>query len=353
MAFFKTTSPHAHAVMNTGGLMRWVLGAMLPGIIALTYFFGWGSLINIVLASITALTCEALVLYLRRRPIGVYLNDGSALVTAFLLAIALPPYAPWWLLVIGTAIAIILAKQLYGGLGFNPFNPAMIGYVILLISFPLEMTQWGAATPLLNEAQSLPSLTASLQQVFMGIAIDGYTGATPLDLFKQQQGYMVEQIYANEPVFNRALWAGAGWEWVNIAFLLGGLVLLYKRIFTWHAPVAMLVALTLMAAIFYDSGSSNSGGSPLLHLLSGGTMLGAFFIITDPVSSATSNKGRLIFGASIGVLIYIIRVWGNYPDAIAFAVLLMNFAAPFIDYYTLPRTYGHKRSEKATRSREP
>jgi electron transport complex protein RnfD len=168
---------------------------------------------------------------------------------------------------------------------------------------------------------------------------DGATMATPLDVVRQNSSLLINDLWAQNPQFG--LWAGVGWEWVNIAFLAGGLWLLYKRVFTWHAPVAMLAALALMAALFYDGGSSASGGSPLFHLLSGATMFGAFFIVTDPVTSAVSLRGRLIYGALIGVLIYIIRVRGNYPDAVAFAVLIMNFAAPFIDYYTQPRTYGH------------
>ena len=284
------------------------------------------------------------------------MKDCSALVTAVLLALALPPYTPWWITVVGSASAIILAKQLYGGLGYNPFNPAMVGYVVLLISFPVEMTRWGLPQDL-TVNQTLPTLFESLQWVFIGssdsIAIDNFTGATPLDYFKNQQGMTTAEIYASTPLLQQGLLAGVAWEWVNIGFLAGGLVLLYKKIFTWHAPIAMLTTLTVLSAIGYLNGSSDSGGSPLFHLLSGGTMLGAFFIITDPVSSAVSNKGRLIYGASIGLLVYIIRYWGNYPDAIAFAVLLMNFAAPLIDYYTLPRTYGYQRTHSATRRREP
>ncbi|MBX2808355.1 MAG: electron transport complex subunit RsxD [Cellvibrionaceae bacterium] len=354
MSFIRTSSPHSLTQNNTGALMRWVIAATLPGFIALCYFFGWGIVINLALSCITAVACEACILRLRGRPVAFYLKDCSALVTAVLLGLALPPYAPWWLVLIGSATAIILAKQLYGGLGFNPFNPAMVAYVVLLISFPVEMTRWGLAQDLLAQGQTLPELTTTLQWVFTQhtALLDAYTGATPLDLFKNAQGLMAAQIYEQHPLFSQARFAGVGWEWVNLGFLLGGLFLLYKKIFTWHAPVSMLAALTLMAALFYDGGSSQSGGSPLLHLLSGSTMLGAFFIITDPVSSASSPRGRIIYGALIGVLIYIIRVWGNYPDATAFAVLLMNFAAPFIDYYTLPRTYGHVRSERTTRSRE-
>jgi len=355
MAFIRASSPHTHVASTTGDVMRWVILATLPGFIALTYFFGWGTLINLVLASITALASEALILKLRNRPIAFYLKDYSALVTAILLGLSLPPYAPWWLIVLGTATSIILAKQLYGGLGFNPFNPAMVGYVVLLISFPVEMSQWASPQTLMAGGQALPSFSEAMNIVFAGNSalVDGYTGATPLDLFKNQQGLMVEQIVAEYSLFNQAMFAGVGWEWVNLGFLAGGIYLLYKRAFTWHAPISMLAALLVMSVLFYDFGSSSSGGSPWLHLLSGSTMLGAFFIITDPVSSAVSNKGRVIYGAGVGILIVLIRVWGNYPDATAFAILLMNFAAPFIDYYTLPRTYGHKKAERATRSREP
>jgi len=354
MAFIRITSPHAHNTNTTRQVMTLVILATLPGFITLSYFFGWGTFVNLLIACSSALASEAFILYLRKRPIVFYLNDMSALVTAILLGLALPPYVPWWIVVIGTASAIMLAKQLYGGLGYNPFNPAMVGYVILLISFPVEMTRWATPQPLLVDGSSLPSLSESLTIVFLGAqtSIDGFTGATPLDVFKSQQGLLVEQINNDQRLFSNALIAGLGWEWVNLAFLAGGFLLLYKKVFTWHAPVGMLAALSILAMLFYDGGSSDSGGSPLLHLFSGGTMLGAFFIITDPVSSAVSNKGRLIYGAGIGILIYVIRVWGNYPDAVAFAVLLMNFAAPFIDYYTLPRTYGHKKSSTATRSQD-
>ena len=322
--------------MSTPRVMQNVLLATLPGVIVLTHFFGFGTLVNIAWACIVALACEALALALRRRPVAFYLKDYSALVTATLLAIAMPPYAPWWLIAVGIAGAILLAKHLYGGLGYNPFNPAMAAYVILLISFPVQMTAWAPPRGL----EQLPGLMASLQACFTPGAYDGVTMATPLDLMKQNNSLLIADLYAQTPQFGR--WAGLGWEWVNLAFLAGGAWLLYKRIFSWHAPVAMLASLSLFAAVFYDGGSSASGGSPLFHLLSGATMFGAFFIVTDPVTSAVSVRGRLVYGAMIGALVYIIRVRGNYPDAVAFAVLIMNFAAPFIDNYTQPRTYGHQ-----------
>ena len=315
-----------------------VLLATVPGVIVLTHFFGFGTLINIAFGCLVAVACESVALKLRGRPLAFYLKDYSALVTATLLCIALPPYAPWWLIALGVASAILLGKHLYGGLGYNPFNPAMVGYVVLLISFPLQMTAW--APP--RGAGEVPGLMAALQACFTPAAFDGVTMATPLDLMKQNNSLLVKDLWQQYPQFGR--WAGLGWEWVNLAFLAGGAWLMYQRIFTWHAPLAMLTALALMAALFNDGGSSASGGSPLFHLLSGATMFGAFFIVTDPVSSAVSVRGRLIYGALIGVLVYIIRVRGNYPDAVAFAVLIMNFAAPLIDYYTQPRTYGHPRS---------
>jgi electron transport complex protein RnfD len=248
-------------------------------------------------------------------------------------------------------VAIVLAKQLYGGMGFNPFNPAMVAYVLLLISFPVQMTQWATPLPMLADGHTAPSLVAALDKIFFGTPIDGYSSATVLDIMKQNSGLTLDALYQQQPVFTEGRWAGAGWEWVNIAFLIGGIYLLYKKVFTWHAPVSMLLALALMAALFYDSGSSNSGGSPIFHLLSGATMLGAFFIVTDPVSSAVSTRGRIVYGALIGVVIYVIRAWGtSYPDGVGFAVLLLNFAAPFIDYYTTPRTYGHKKPRRATDS---
>lgn len=347
----RVTSPHTHSTRSTGQLMRLVVFATLPGLAALTLAFGWGSLFNVVLASASALLFEALIMKLRGRPVAFYLRDCTALVTGVLLGLALPPYCPWWLVVTGSAVSIILAKQLYGGMGYNPFNPAMVGYVVLLISFPVEMTQWAAPASTLGEGQSLVGLVEGLKQIWLGVPVDGYTAATPLDVVKQNSGLLLDDLYASNPTLSNGLWAGAGWEWVNLGFLLGGLFLLYQRVFTWHAPVSMLVTLAVVSVFFYD-GSAQSQGSPLFHLFSGATMLGAFFILTDPVSSAVSNRGRLVYGALVGLLLYVMRAWSNYPDAVAFAVLLANFAAPFIDYYTLPRTYGHKQPRRATEKRE-
>ncbi len=336
MTLLKITSPHAHGPLSTAQVMKTVLLATIPGVIALTWFFGPGTLINILFGGLIALALEYAVMRLRGRDPAFYLKDFSVLVTSTLLCIALPPYSPWWLIVVGMGAAVVFGKHVFGGLGYNPFNPAMVGYVVLLISFPLQMSSWTAPRGL----GDVPGFGDAFTTLFWGRDhFDGITMATPLDVMRQNKGLLIEDLYQQAPQFGQ--WAGVGWEWVNLAFLAGGLWLLKQRIFTWHAPLAMLATLGLCAAAGFDGGSSDSGGSALFHWLSGATMFGAFFIVTDPVSSAVSNRGRLIFGGLIGVLVYIIRVSGNYPDAVAFAVLIMNFAAPFIDQYTQPETYGH------------
>ncbi|CEG53098.1 RnfABCDGE type electron transport complex subunit D [Pseudomonas sp. NP21570] len=336
MALPRITSPHAKGPSRTQRVMLLVLAATLPGVIVLTWLYGAGTLINMAWACAAALGFEAAILKLRQRPVGFFLRDGSVLVTAVLLALALPPYSPWWLTLIATGCAVVFGKQLYGGLGQNPFNPAMIGYVVVLISFPVEMTTW----PVPHSV----GLSAGLQHI-LGIASlpDGWTQATALDVLKVNKSLTIDELWSN-PAFGH--FGGIGSEVVNLAFLAGGLFLLHKRLFSWHAPVGMLAALVVMSLVFWNGSGSDSNGSPLFHLLSGATMLGAFFIVTDPVSSATSPLGRLIFGVGVGILVYVIRAWGGYPDGVAFGVLLMNLAAPTIDYYTRPRTYGHRKAER-------
>ncbi|MBL4851961.1 MAG: electron transport complex subunit RsxD [Gammaproteobacteria bacterium] len=340
MEFKTPTSPHIHSGDSVSRVMLLVIAATIPGIAVYVGYFGWGVVINILLALVTALVCEAGMLLIRKRPVLPFLYDGSAVVTAVLLALALPPIAPWWMVVMGAAFAIIIAKQLYGGLGYNPFNPAMAGYVMLLLSFPIEMTRWQA--PLNNTNVSL-SFIDSWNITFSGLkdnVNDAISMATPLDTLKTQLRLEqnIEQIITGNPLFSNL--AGLGWEWINIAFLIGGLFLIYKRIISWHIPVAMLTTIAVLSGVFYLI-DADTFSSPMIHLLSGATMLGAFFIATDPVSAATSNPGRIVYGIGIGVFTYVIRTWGGYPDAVAFSVLLMNMVAPTIDYYIKPRVFGH------------
>lgn len=323
--------------------MLQVLLALLPAIAAITWFFGYGLLINLVLASVTALLAEAVVMRMRGRPALPALADLSALVTAWLLAIALPTILPWWMVVLGTLFAIVVVKHLYGGLGYNPFNPAMAGYLLLLISYPMEMTR--RLSPNIPK-EHMPDLLDSLNISFLGVippgtSWDALTGATPLDALRTKlaMGLSVEQIHTG------SFWghmSGQPWEWVSLCVLLGGLWLLYRRIISWHIPVAMLGALGALSFLFFllDPHHYPVG---FFHLVSGATMLGAFFIATDPVTSSTTKLGQLVYAASIGVIVFAIRSWGGYPDAVAFAVVLMNMAVPMIDHYTQPRVVGHGR----------
>jgi electron transport complex protein RnfD len=341
-ALLRQSSPHLRGPGRTGAVMRLVMLATAPGLLMLVVHFGWGPAINVLLAAGTACLAEALILALRRRPIATVLRDSSALLTGVLLGLALPPFLPWWMTVLGSAFAIVFGKQLYGGIGHNPFNPAMVGYVVLLISFPLAMTTWALPAGLTEQGAASPVAAAEAIFAASDGAIDAYTGATPLDDFKHRRGLTSEE-WAEQSGLDGLL-GGRGWEWVNLAFLAGGLYLIRRGLFSWHAPGGMLATLGILAILFWDTGSSEGHGGPLFHLFSGATMFGAFFILTDPVSSATSPRGRLVFGIGAGILLFVIRAWGSYPDAIAFAVLLMNLAAPLIDRYTRPRAYGHART---------
>ena len=340
MRFQTVTSPHVLLDTGVGQVMRRVLYAMLPGVAALVWFFGWGVLVNLVIATTVALAAETAMLAARGKPVLLHLDDFSAVVTAWLLAVALPPLAPWWLTTIGALSAIVVAKHLYGGLGYNPFNPAMIGYVVLLISFPREMSTWLIPHGV-GQAHAM-TLVETWRAIFVGVpGVDGLTGATPLDVLRTQMGLglSVAEI-RNSPVFG--LVSGHGWEWAALGFLLGGLWLVSIRAADWRIPAGMLGGLAVISTVFYLI-SPQKYAPPWFHLWSGAAIFGAFFIATDPVTASATPRGRLIYGAGIGILVYIIRAFGGYPDGVAFSVLLMNIAAPTIDLYTQPRTFGARR----------
>ncbi|MDT0604752.1 electron transport complex subunit RsxD [Thalassotalea castellviae] len=349
MAYWIASSPHNHLQSKTSALMRLVIYATIPGILTQWYFFGWGNIIHISLAIATALLTEFTVLSLREKKVSEQLFDGSAILTAILLGISLPALAPWWISVIGSIFAIAIVKQLYGGIGLNPFNPAMAGYVMLLISFPVQMTSW--QPPL--ELMSVPlDFINTLSVIFTNYTYDGYsveqlrthidghTMATPLDTVKTS---LTLGLTINESMNNIVIgeYFGVGWQSINLAFLLGGIFLLFKKAIPLVTPLSFLGSLFICSFIAFLI-SPDSNASTLFHWFNGACMLGAFFILTDPVSGATSVKGRIIFGALAGFLVFIIRKFGGYPDAVAFAVLLCNMSAPLIDQYTRPRTYGHK-----------
>lgn len=308
--------------------MKRVLLAVLPGALAMTAFYGWGVVFNVLLSGLIALAVEAGVLRLRRRPLKAELSDGSALVTATLLALALPPYCPWWLTVTAAACALLFGKHLWGGAGNNPFNPAMLGYALVLVTFAPQMSQWPDGHGV--------GLQEGVQQIFMGHAApDAWASATALDSLRINTSLTVDELFASDPAFGR--FGGQGAEWVSLAFLAGGLFLLQQRVFSWHAPVGMLSSLFIVSLLCWNGSGSDSHGSPLFHLLTGATMLGAFFIVTEPVSGAKAPLARLLFGVGTGLLIYLIRTWGGYPDGVAFAVLLMNLFVPTLERFAKAR----------------
>ena len=307
--------------------MKLVLLALLPGLLVMFWWYGWGVLINLVLAVATAMTVEVIVTRLRRQPLQPTLSDGSAIVSATLLAAALPPYCPWWLTATAVAAGLLFGKHLYGGVGKNPFNPAMLGFALAMVMFPQPMTHW--------PAHGL-DLSAAVQQVFnIGQAPDAWVQATALDSLRINKSLTMDELFASHSAFGH--FGGRGVEWVNLAFLGGGLFLLQRRVIAWHAPVGMLASLFVVSLLCWNGSGSDSHGSPLFHLLSGATMLGAFFIITEPVSGARSALARLLFGVGVGLLTYLIRTWGGYPDGVAFAVLLMNLCVPTLERFAASR----------------
>ncbi len=286
-------APYIHAPITVGSIMRRVVYALVPGTLLSACYFGIGVIVNCTLAVVFALLFEALILKLRRQDIARTLKDGSAVVTAILFSLVLSPYTVWWVTLVGIAFAIIVAKHLYGGIGRNPFNPAMAACVFVLLCFPEET-------------------------VFQAGA-DG-TGTS-------------------DPVYG--LPGSMGREWIAIAWLTGGVWLMMHKIIRWQTPAAVLSSFSITSLCFYVI-NPDSYFSPVHHLFGTGVIFCAFFIATDPSSSPATPSGKILYGAGIGFLIYLIRTWGNYPDSIAFPVLFMNALAPLFDYYTRPAAPGKK-----------
>ncbi|MFA6013530.1 MAG: electron transport complex subunit RsxD [Gallionellaceae bacterium] len=339
-------SPFITKSNSVSEIMFKVMLALIPGIALYVWYFGPAILVSLTLASLTALATEAVMLKLRERPLKPFLSDNSAVLTAWLLALSIPPLAPWWMVVVGTAFAIAVSKHLYGGLGNNPFNPAMIGYAVLIISFPAHMTHW--LTPHALGSIEL-SFAEQLGYIFNGVlpnglTLDAVTMATPLDTLKTQLhlGLSAHDI-RDMPIYGRL--AGKGSEMVALGFAIGGLYLLLNRIITWHLPLVFLGALFATAGIFHLLDPTHYV-APLFHWFSGAAMIGAFFILTDPVTSPTTAKGKIIFAIGAGVLTYLIRAFGGFPDGLAFATLFMNICVPLIDAWTQPKVFGKRESNK-------
>lgn len=329
-------SPFFRRPSSVRAVMLKVLAALLPGIAIYVWFFGAAILVQILLASVAALAGEALMLKIRGKPLGLFLGDGSALVTAWLIALTFPPIAPWWLVVVATLLAIVVAKHLYGGLGQNPFNPAMVAFCVMIVAYPQLMSQWPAV--------GFTDFSAQLTAIFGTRHLDAIVMATPLDAMRTALHVAaakatVASIFGSGASFGNI--GGKGWEWIATGYLLGGLWLMQQRVIAWHAPAAFLGTLMAIAGVASLLGPDRFTG-PLFHVLTSGAMLGAFFIITDPVSGATTPRGKLIFGAGAALLTWIIRTFGAFPDGIAFATLLMNICVPLIDMATQPPVFGHK-----------
>lgn len=325
---YLSSSPHIHASQDSAQIMRAVIYALLPACAVSIYFFGLPALRVLVLCTLGCVAAEILCQKMMSRPASW--RDGSAALTGILLALNLPPASPWWLALLGAFIAIVIGKQVYGGLGHNPFNPALVARVVLLISFPVQMTTWSAPTPL-------------------GSGLDAVTAATPLGEMKNAvmlSGELPAALQQGSWDYFVGNMGGCLGEVSALALLLGAAYLFWKRIITWHIPLSFLGSVVVIAGLFWLIDPSRYP-DPLFHLLTGGLMLGVFFMATDMVTSPVTARGMLIFGFGCGVLTVLIRLFGGYPEGVSFAILLMNAATPLIDRYTRPRPFGAQRPAQA------
>ena len=342
MEFVRRDAPFIAPQANVAAVMRQVLYALLPAAAVHVWYFGPGIIFNMMVAVAFCVGGEAAMLHARGKAVAPVILDYSAIVTAVILAFALPPLTPWWVTATAALFGIVVAKHLYGGLGFNIFNPAMAGYVVVLVAFPTYLNFW--TVPRIDDLDfhyvNFPetlyyTLTGSLPD---GLTVDAVSRASPLDAVKAGLSTMhtFAEIDANPMMGD---FGGRGWEWIANFILAGGIWLLMKKIIRWHIPLGVFAGLLVPSAVMYAI-ESGANASPGFYLFSGGTMLCAFFVATDPVSAAASPRGRFIYGAGIGFLIYAIRRWGSYADGVAFAVIIMNMAAPAIDHFTTPRALG-------------
>ena len=352
MQFERRDAPFITPSSDVASLMRHVLYALVPAALAYIWYFGPGFIFNLIIAAAFCVLGEAAMLRVRGKAVEATLADSSALVTAALLAFAMPALTPWWVTASAALFGIVFAKHLYGGLGYNLFNPAMAGYVMALIAFPLDMNLWTA--PRMGDIDyHFMSVAETARYTLTGtfpdyLSFDAISRATPLDFVKAGLNNMqtFDELRAY-PIMGD--FGGRGWEWIGNFLAIGGGWLLLKKIIRWQIPVGVLAGLLVPSGFAYFL-LPGINPSPGFHLFTGGTILCAFFIATDPVSAATSNRGRLVYGLGIGLLIYAIREWGSYADGVAFAVLLMNMAVPTIDSLTRPPIVGHTRSRGGAKS---
>jgi len=344
------SSPHIHGGDSIRSQMMSVILALLPAGMVSVYMFGWLAVFQITLCMTACLLTEWLTLKWMGRsttPVG----DLSAALTGLLLALTLPAMTPWWMTLLGAVFAIGLGKQVYGGLGYNPFNPALSARIILLVSFPMQMTSWVIPMHLSTAGIDLYAFSQAWALFTGGAAalaqsIDAVTMASPLGYVKTAwtQGISVNDAFQAyhysylDAFIGRE--AGSLGETSALALLIGGIYLLARNTISWHIPVSFIVTIALLATVA-NSINPQHYTPPMFHLLAGGLMLCAFFMATDPVSSPVTPVGQLVFGIGCGILTWCIRTWGGYPEGAMFAVVLMNCAVPLIDHYCRPKVYGH------------
>ena len=326
--FLVSSSPHLHDGQTVAGIMKLVIYALLPATAFSIYMFGLAALRVILISVVSAVVFEVLAQRIMNRPIRI--RDYSAVLTGLLLALNLPATSPWWMILVGTFFAIVVAKQLYGGLGYNPFNPALVGRVVLLISFPVQMTaRW--VTP-------------------SAWGMNAVTTATPLGRIRESFLTLgrIDVQFTRQELFDLLIGnrAGSLGEVSVILLLAGGIFLIATKVISWHTPVAYIGTVWILTGIFHLINPSRYA-DPSFHIITGGLFIGAFFMATDYVTSPIMGKGMLIFGAGCGVFTVIIRLFGAYPEGVSFAILLMNAATPLIDRYTKPAVFGAVK-EKAT-----
>lgn len=309
-----STSPHIFSRDSVNRIMWDVAIALVPAFMASVYFFGLAALRVMVVTIVSALVTEALILRFKKAPVTI--NDGSAFITGMLLAFVLPPGIPLWMAALGGVIAISIAKQAFGGLGCNIFNPALVARAVLLISWPVAMTTW-------RPPRSIP--------------FDALTYATPLGILKES----LQQVLPSYRDIFIGNVGGCIGETSVLALLIGAAYLLYRRHITWHIPLTFVGTVALLTWAF--GGDELFSGNFLLHLLAGGLILGAFFMATDPVTSPVTKKGRIIMGLGCGLITVLIRLKGGPPEGVSFSILLMNALTPIIDFYTKPRKLGGRR----------
>lgn len=327
--FTVSPSPHIHGGLSVKKLMWGVVYAMIPATLVSIYFFGLDALRVIALGVGSALLFEFLIQkYLLKGETSV--SDGSAVITGLLLAFNVPANLPWWIIIIGSAVAIGIAKMSFGGLGKNPFNPALVGRVFMLISFPVQMTSWPLPKPLFAKAIT-----------------DAITGPTPLGIMKEglKAGETIVQLKSQIPTYVDMLLGQSGGslgEISALALLLGAIYMLLRKIITWHIPASYLGTVIIFSGILWLA-NPEKFVDPLFHLVTGGMMLGVFFMATDMVTSPMVPKGQLIFGFGCGLLTIIIRVFGAYPEGVSFAILIMNAFVPLINKGFKPLRFGEKK----------